>query len=118
MPRIEVSENATASEQHEQHAESDHNPTLFSGTFTPNFAFSPMRAAMTSQNLSNVQHEASTGMLGHHLGPPSGGSASADSGNLEPEKDPFLSLLEQLAGNDGSNLTEHGELDFFLGGNV
>ncbi|KAK4610622.1 Pentafunctional AROM polypeptide [Fulvia fulva] len=115
VPQIEVTENVTVSEQHEHHPESEHNPMLFSGTFTPNFGFSPMPSTMHAHHMPDGQQVANPE---HHPGPSSGGSASADSHNLEPENDPFLSLLEQLAGNDSSGLAEHGEFDFFLGGNV
>ena len=45
----------------------------------------------------------------HGLQTPSGLSASAESAHTDPDKDPFLSLLEQLAENEGM-----AELDFFL----
>jgi hypothetical protein len=47
---------------------------------------------------------------------PSGLSASAESAHTDPDKDPFLSLLEQLAENNGAGGEGMAELDFFLNG--
>ena len=49
---------------------------------------------------------------------PSGLSASAESAHTDPDKDPFLSLLEQLAENDGAGGAGMADLDFFLNGQV
>lgn len=45
----------------------------------------------------------------------SGSHATAASDNGSSEKDPFLSLLEQLAENEQNSLGGPSELDFFLG---
>ncbi|KAF7170780.1 hypothetical protein CNMCM6106_005375 [Aspergillus hiratsukae] len=43
-----------------------------------------------------------------------GGAGGSEAGSLE--KDPFLSLLEQLAENEQNSAGGPSELDFFLGG--
>lgn len=52
---------------------------------------------------------------------PSGLSAGGESAHTDPDKDPFLSLLEQLAENDagaGANGNGMSDLDFFLNGQM
>lgn len=75
------------------------------GIFTPNFAFSPvLKPQQVGLGGGNVfEQEDST---------PSGASSHGASGS-SGENDPFLSLLEQLAENDGGGI---GGFEGFLGG--
>ncbi|EME44748.1 hypothetical protein DOTSEDRAFT_72262 [Dothistroma septosporum NZE10] len=115
----QVTEHTTANEQHERHVEGDdHARTLFSGTFTPNFAMSPIPPASALHSPPNSQHEANSDEPELISGSSSAGTGSADGGDLEAENDPFSSLLEQLAGNDSRDLADHEEFDFFLDGNL
>ena len=71
--------------------------------FSPTFNFSPMPVDLST-------YPAQT---------PGGLSAGGESAHTDPDKDPFLSLLEQLAENDGANGGGGGgmsDLDFLLNG--
>lgn len=112
-------------------------PTVFTPTnFSPNFTFSPLpqhhQTHPPSHNPS-LQHS-DTGQYDPFYGAqhtfgeqkqqgqqehtPGGLSASAESSHTDPaDKDPFLSLLEQLAENEGgAGAGGASELDFFLNG--
>jgi len=87
--------------------------TFTQSVFSPTFNFSPLPAGITwpSGDFGSYDpHHA----LDHQT--PSGLSASAESAHTDPDKDPFLSLLEQLAENDGGNGAGMADLDFFLNG--
>lgn len=78
-----------------------HNQTLTQSALSPTFGFSPLpfnSAQMTSYPT------------------PGGMSVSNESTHTDPDKDPFLSLLEQLAQNDVGNGQGPSDLDFFLSG--
>jgi hypothetical protein len=111
-------------------------PTNFSNTgntlpFSPNFSFSPLPqfaslapspvsrpANLYNQDYSNYNFDPMLSMpTPHDQQPtPGAGSTSGASVHTDPDsKDPFLSLLEQLAENEVSR-GGPSELDFFLGG--
>ncbi|KXT03679.1 hypothetical protein AC578_5173 [Pseudocercospora eumusae] len=94
--------------------EHEHNPTLFQGSFTPNFAFSPIQSALTLKNQSSNDSTYHGQVMDQQT--PSGFSGSAESGNHESENDPFLSLLEQLAENDDSGFDgpQSHDMNFYL----
>lgn len=80
--------------------------TFTQNAFSPTFNFSPMPGPELST------YPAQT---------PSGLSAGGESAHTDPDKDPFLSLLEQLAENDagaGANGNGMSDLDFFLNGQM
>jgi hypothetical protein len=88
----------------------DQSQTFTQSVFSPTFNFSPLPAGVSwpSNDFGSYDpHNA----LDHQT--PSGLSASAESAHTDPDKDPFLSLLEQLAENDGAS-GGMAELDFFL----
>ncbi|KAK4496296.1 hypothetical protein PRZ48_012276 [Zasmidium cellare] len=95
--------------------EQDPNPMLFQGTFTPNFAFSPVQSSLNLKSLPNGHYDPALNAQGYDQSTPSGVSASTENGHIEAENDPFLSLLEQLAENDTSGLGAHENFDFFMG---
>lgn len=84
--------------------------TLSQSALSPTFTFSPM-----AQNMQNLAAQETLRSADYH-NTPGGISASADSSHTEPENDPFLSFLEQLAENDGSGSGGPSELNFFLNG--
>lgn len=90
----------------------DQSQTFTQSVFSPTFNFSPLPAGVSWPNDfgSYDPHHA----LDHQT--PSGLSASAESAHTDPDKDPFLSLLEQLAENDGAGGPGMADLDFFLNG--
>ncbi|KAH7125179.1 fungal-specific transcription factor domain-containing protein [Dendryphion nanum] len=97
----------------------------FNMPFSPNFAFSPL------PQIASLAQTPTLGHLEHNVGAfdpmlnmptpyeqqPTPGAASTSGGSVhtDPDKDPFLSLLEQLAENEVSR-GGPSELDFFLGG--
>lgn len=106
--------------------------------FSPNFSFSPLpqinnliAPASATGNAQSHQlpphpdhdnntsaFDAAVGMPNSYDQQPTPGTASTSGGsvhNSESDKDPFLSLLEQLAENEG-NQGGPSELDFFLSG--
>ena len=87
--------------------------TLTQSVLSPTFTFSPTAQDMGLQN-GHHDHSNDIQPANHHT--PSGLSASAESAHTEPENDPFLNLLEQLAENDGSGSGGPSDLDFFLNG--
>lgn len=74
------------------------NQTLTQSALSPTFGFSPLPFASTSYPT------------------PGGVSVSNESNHTDPDKDPFLSLLEQLAQNDGGNGQGPSDLGFYLSG--
>lgn len=93
----------------------DQSQTFTQSAFSPTFNFSPLPTGLT------IPHEL-TPWDTFHAGQgfdhqtPSGLSASAESAHTDPDKDPFLSLLEQLAENDGAGGAGMADLDLFLNG--
>jgi hypothetical protein len=97
--------------------------------FSPNFAFSPLpqinNPLVPTQSHHPPPHpdldnafDPAVGMPHAYDQQPTPGTASTSGGsvhNSESDKDPFLSLLEQLAENEG-NQGGPSELDFFLSG--
>lgn len=75
------------------------NQTLTQSALSPTFGFSPLPSAQVTSYPT-----------------PGGVSVSNESNHTDPDKDPFLSLLEQLAQNDGGNGQGPSDLDFFLSG--
>ena len=79
---------------------------------SPNFTFSPLQETV---NLAeNGKWDPFYGAQGVDQQTPGGLSQSAESAHTDMDKDPFLSLLEQLAQNDGSANGGPSDLDFFL----
>lgn len=85
----------------------------------PQYATFPFDSSSSSNNHQN--HTGQTIMTpggqsqassSHTAG--AGGGGSSEAGSIE--KDPFLSLLEQLAENEQNSAGGPSELDFFLGG--
>lgn len=74
------------------------NQTLTQSALSPTFGFSPLPFAPTSYPT------------------PGGLSVSNESNHTDPDKDPFLSLLEQLAQNDIGNGQGPSDLGFYLSG--
>lgn len=112
------------------------NPTFTQSALSPSFNFSPMQQAMpinpqthasASTNMDpeakwcpfpvaqQQQQQQQQGTAADHQ-TPSGLSQSAESAHTDPDRDPFLTLLEQLAQNDGSADGRPSDLDFFLNG--
>ncbi|GAB7361535.1 hypothetical protein MBLNU230_g1589t1 [Neophaeotheca triangularis] len=141
-PQLDFTNTAT-SNANDPSALALHQPASFTTptTFSPNFTFSPLPPQQQNQNHSNnnnnnnnhnhthnpsLQHS-DTGQYDPFYGAqaweqqqqttPGGLSASADSSHTDPDKDPFLSLLEQLAENEGGGTGGPSDLDFFLNGN-
>ena len=77
------------------------NQTLSQSALSPNFTFSPI--PFNSAHVTSYPT-------------PGGISVSNESNHTDPDKDPFLSLLEQLAQNDGNGGQGPSDLDFFLSG--
>lgn len=95
-----------------------HDPTFTQSAFSPTFTFSPMPQNFDTQRVHNQDpfYGAQSAAQSVDQLTPSGTSGSAVSVSAPPESetDPFLSFLEQLAGNEGSGGPH--ELDFFLNG--
>jgi hypothetical protein len=85
----------------------DQSQTFTQNIFSPTFNFSPLPAGVPWPSNNDFNSYDPHHALDHQT--PSGLSASAESAHTDPDKDPFLSLLEQLAENEGM-----AELDFFL----
>ncbi|KAK5138400.1 hypothetical protein LTR08_003461 [Meristemomyces frigidus] len=91
-------------------------------TLSPSLTFSPMQQTLGLQESSDSNglsgqwyQEAFWGTQSFDYQTPSGLSQGADSAHSDPvDKDPFLSLLEQLAQNDDGS--GDGGLDFYLNG--
>ena len=105
---------------------SNNTQTLNLSSFSPNFAFSPLPqlaslAPTPTPGLSNPNQDNSTSHLDPMLSMPTpyeqqatpGAASTSGSAHTDPDKDPFLSLLEQLAENEVSR-GGPSELDFFL----
>lgn len=80
------------------------NQTLTQSALSPTFGFSPLPF---NAQVSGYPTSYPT---------PGGVSVSNESSHTDPDKDPFLSLLEQLAQNDGGNGQGPSDLDFYLSG--
>lgn len=93
----------------------DQSQTLTQSVFSPTFNFSPLPAGIGMPNDFNP-YDTLYGGQGFDHQTPSGLSASAESAHTDPDKDPFLSLLEQLAENDGAGGAGMADLDLFLNG--
>ena len=78
------------------------NQTLTQSALSPTFGFSPLPFNPAQAPTSYPT--------------PGGVSVSNESSHTDPDKDPFLSLLEQLAQNDGGNGQGPSDLDFYLSG--
>ncbi len=107
-------------------------PTLAQTPFSPPYAFSSLHAPEPYDPMFGMPHmnhsipgsvnglEGMTaglgfGMEGQSAMTPGGRSQGESTGTSGEEKDPFLSLLEQLAENEHSRVGP-SELDFFLSG--
>ncbi|KAK3671834.1 hypothetical protein LTR78_008199 [Recurvomyces mirabilis] len=100
------------------------NPTFTQSALSPSFNYSPMPPAMPLQR--SLSNEANNCMSRDNFNygynfeqrTPGGFSQSAESTHTDPQdKDPFLTLLEQLAQNEGNgDANGPSELDFFLTG--
>ncbi|KAK3722654.1 hypothetical protein LTR37_002224 [Vermiconidia calcicola] len=92
------------------------NPTLAGGIFSPSFTFSPMTQNMVMQSTNHERYDPFFGVKNSATDhpTPSGFSASSQSAHAAEatDNDPFLSLLEQLAENDGSG--GPNDLNYFL----
>jgi len=93
----------------------DQTQTFTQSVFSPTFNFSPLPAGIAMPNDFGPYDAFYSGQGFDHQ-TPSGLSASAESAHTDPDKDPFLSLLEQLAENDGAGGAGMADLDFFLNG--
>jgi len=84
---------------------------------TQNEPYDPMFGMPVSYGYGNgMMMSGMSGMVGVNEGMTPGGRSNNEStGTNEGEKDPFLSLLEQLAENEHSR-GGPSELDFFLSG--
>lgn len=76
------------------------NQTLTQSALSPTFGFSPLPFAGGQTNYPT----------------PGGVSMSNESNHTDPDKDPFLQLLEQLAQNEGVNGQGPSDLGFYLSG--
>jgi hypothetical protein len=93
----------------------DQCQTFTQSAFSPTFNFSPLPAGIALPHDLGPYDAFYTGQGFDHQ-TPSGLSASAESAQTDPDKDPFLSFLEQLAENDGVGGAGMADLDFFLNG--
>jgi hypothetical protein len=95
-------------------------------SFSPNFSFSPLpqlSSLAPTPGLSNSNQDNSASHFDPMLSMPTpyeqqatpGAASTSGSAHTDPDKDPFLSLLEQLAENEVSR-GGPSELDFFLSG--
>lgn len=112
---------------HEQQNDRLQAQTFTQSAFSPSFNFSPIPQNLGIQP-SNGTNGGPMEMENGHYDPfygaqglidyctPGGVSASAESSHTDPDKDPFLSLLEQLAENDGGAGSGPSDLDFYLNG--
>ncbi|KAH1269123.1 hypothetical protein KXX45_003498 [Aspergillus fumigatus] len=92
----------------------------------PQYATFPFDSSSSNNNNNNnSNHQTHTGQTimtpgaqsqasSSHTAGAGGGSSGSEAGSIE--KDPFLSLLEQLAENEQNSAGGPSELDFFLGG--
>ncbi|KAH3467771.1 hypothetical protein KXW89_005270 [Aspergillus fumigatus] len=89
------------------------------------FPFDSSSSNNNNNNNNNSNHQTHTGQTimtpgaqsqasSSHTAGAGGGSSGSEAGSIE--KDPFLSLLEQLAENEQNSAGGPSELDFFLGG--
>ncbi|KAH9839631.1 shikimate 3-dehydrogenase (NADP+) [Teratosphaeria destructans] len=92
------------------------DPTLSPSAVSPPFNFSPMQPARSSlEQNEHGQYDPFYGALSLDQRTPGGLSQGAESVQTDSaEKDPFLSLLEQLAHKHGCGEGGPSELDFFL----
>ncbi|KAK4541220.1 hypothetical protein LTR36_008136 [Oleoguttula mirabilis] len=112
------------SSMHEAQRNHDHlqAQTFTQSALSPSFNFSPMQQTLGLQqapesgSIGLQYQDTFWGAQGFDHQTPSGLSQSAESAHTDPiDKDPFLSLLEQLAQNDGgSGDGGPSDLDFFL----
>lgn len=93
----------------------DQSQTFTQSAFSPTFNFSPLPTGLTIPHELTPWDTFQAGQGFDHQ-TPSGLSASAESAHTDPDKDPFLSLLEQLAENDGAGGAGMADLDLFLNG--
>lgn len=93
----------------------DQAQTFTQSVFSPTYNFSPLPAGIAMPDDFHP-YDASHAFQAFDHQTPSGLSASAESAHTDPDKDPFLSLLEQLAENDGAGGNGMADLDFFLNG--
>lgn len=105
-------------------------PTLSQNPLSPNFSFSPWPMSFANTPAEARQTLAPAPDMSYHLGGKTdntftfglydhqtpGGLSATGSVPSETEIDPFLSLLEQLAENENSQLGGPSDLDFFLSG--
>ncbi|PNS14032.1 hypothetical protein CAC42_6545 [Sphaceloma murrayae] len=99
--------------------------TLAANPFSPNFAFSPWPASFLNSPAEQRQTLPTQGYqfngqmdqaftFGYHDKETPGAMSNNGSVPSESDKDPFLSLLEQLAENENSQQGGPSDLDFFL----
>jgi len=100
-------------------AQNPQEQTFTQSALSPSFNLSPMQQqSQMLQQTDGTQYDLFYGgVQGFEHQTPGGNSQSADSSHTDPmDKDPFLSLLEQLAQNDGSTDGGPSELEFLLNG--
>jgi hypothetical protein len=94
--------------------------------FSPSFDFTTVDPSLTANLTNNLpQHDSNATISSYdptfsmptpcEQQPTPGAASASGSARSDPEKDPFLSLLEQLAENESSQ-GGPSELDFFLSG--
>lgn len=88
--------------------------TLPQSVFSPNFSFDPWPATLTLNPSDTGQFDNLFSLQAYDQQTPGALSANG-SAHTESDKDPFLSLLEQLAENEHSQ-GGPSDLDFFLSG--
>lgn len=86
----------------------------FSSGLSQDYNFSPAHSEPMASSNHATQYETFQYAAEPEVQTPSG--ASAGSGPVEAEEDPFLSLLGQLAENDMSCLDGQGDMDFLING--
>lgn len=120
QPQTEIQTELQTTNELNGHNEqpTDHlqNPTFTQSALSPSFNFSPMQQTVPINHTENGSWDPFYGAQGFDHQTPSGLSQSAESAHTDPDKDPFLSLLEQLAQNDGSTEGGPSDLDFFING--
>jgi hypothetical protein len=109
-------------------AAADENQTFSQNPLSPSFSFSPWQSHLSLPMDPNLNHPAQFDNLFSIPGQNAqanamfdqqtpGGLSANGSVNTEGDKDPFMSLLEQLAENEQTGHGGPSDLDFFLSSN-
>jgi hypothetical protein len=109
-------------------AATDENQTFSQNPLSPSFSFSPWQSHLSLPMDPNLNHPAQFDNLFSIPGQNTqsnamfdqqtpGGLSANGSVNTEGDKDPFMSLLEQLAENEQTGHGGPSDLDFFLSSN-